>query len=272
VIDLYQAALGLPPARGRVARAQVVQRLNHLMTRADIPAEHARAVTTDLDRAMELRDGAGVAAREPADLRPRISAGLATFRTVITSRERPALTVVEDIHLADSASLEALRHTLAMPAYGPELLVLTARPEGLPPLAADVVLTIGDLAGAELRALVIDRLGDAATPLAIATVLARGGGNPLFVEELAQAVRDAGAAGEDVPATARDVVSARIDRLPARAKAALRFASVLGGTVRARLLEELLGEGSLDSELDELVAAGFLVRPDSAAGSREGEA
>jgi hypothetical protein len=27
--------------------------------------------------------------------------------------------------------------------------------------------------------------GDAATPMAIATVLARGGGNPLFVEELA---------------------------------------------------------------------------------------
>jgi tetratricopeptide (TPR) repeat protein len=218
---------------------------------------------------MELRDGLGVGAREVADLRPRISAGLAAFRTI--SRDRPALTVVEDIHLADSASLEALRHTLAMPAYGPELLVLTARPEGLPPMATDVVLAIGDLVGDELRALVIDRLGDAATPLAIATVLARGGGNPLFVEELAQAVRDAGAAGEDVPASARDVVSARIDRLAPRAKAALRFASALGGTVRARLLEELLGEDSLESELDELVGAGFLVRPDSAAGSSEGE-
>ena len=52
-------------------------------------------------------------------------------------------------------------------------------------------MTIGDLVGAELRALIVDRLGDAATPITIATVLARGGGNPLFVEELAQAVRDA---------------------------------------------------------------------------------
>src|SRR5205807_1875808 len=147
VIDLYQAGLGLPPARGRTARAQVVHRLHHLMTRAGLSDERAREVSTDLDRAMELRDGLGVA-REAAD-----------------------------------------------------------------------------------------RLGAAATPLAIATVFARSGGNPLFVEELAQAVRDAGPRGEDVPATARDVVSARIDRLPIKAKTALRYASVLGGTVRTRLLE-----------------------------------
>ena len=271
VIDLYQAALGLPPARGRTARAQVVHRLYPLLIRAGISEERARAVTIDLDRAMELRDGLGVAAREAADLRPRISAGLAAFRTVMTSRERPALLVIEDIHLADSASLEVTRQALAMPAPGAELLVLTARPEGPPPPPADAVIALDDLSGAELRALITDRLGDAAAPLAIATVLARSGGNPLFVEELAQAVRDAGAAGEDVPATARDVVSARVDRLPPKAKTALRYASVLGGTVRARLLEELLGEDSLEHELDEVVSAGFLVRPDGAAGSAEGE-
>jgi serine/threonine protein kinase/tetratricopeptide (TPR) repeat protein len=271
VIDLYQAALRLAPARGRGARADVVHRLHHLMTKAGMPADRAHAITTDLDRAMELRDGVGVAARELADLRPRISAGLAAFRAVLTSRERPALTVVEDIHLADSASVEVLRHTLAMPAHGPELLVLTTRPEGPPPPAVDLVLAIGDLVGNELRTLIADRLGAAATPMAIAAVLGRGGGNPLFIEELAQAVRDAGAGGEDVPASARDVVSARIDRLPAKAKTALRAAAVIGGAIRVRLLEELLGEDSLESELDEVIAAGFLVRSDSAGGASEGE-
>src|SRR6185436_1159096 len=168
---LYQAALGLPPARGRGARAEVVHRLYHLLTKIGIPADRARAITTDLDRAMELRDGLGAFAREVADLRPRLSAGLAVFRTVMTSRERPALTVVEDIHLADSASLEVLRHTLAMPAQGAELLLLTARPEGaaLPPV--DSVLALGDLAGGDLRALIHDRLGDAANPTTIAAVL-----------------------------------------------------------------------------------------------------
>jgi tetratricopeptide (TPR) repeat protein/tRNA A-37 threonylcarbamoyl transferase component Bud32 len=268
VIDLYQVALGLPPARGRTARAQVAHRLHHLMTRAGQSDERAREVATDLDRAMELRDGLGVA-REAADLRPRISAGLATFRTLMTSRERPALLVIEDIHVIDSPSLEVMRHALAMPAAGAELLILTARPEGAPPPEVDAVIALDDLSGADLRALITDRLGDAATPLAIATVFARSGGNPLFVEELAQAVRDAGPRGEDVPATARDVVSARVDRLPLKAKTALRYASVLGGTVRTRLLEELLGEDSLEHELDEAVSAGFLVRPDGAAGEGE---
>ena len=265
VIDLYQVALGLPPARGRGARAELVNRLAHWMTRAGTPTERAREVAMDVDRAMELRDGLGIGAREAADLRPRISAGLAVFRAAM--HHGPALTVVEDIHLADTASLEVLRHTTTMPAHGAELLVMTSRPDGAPPPAVDLVLTIGDLVGHELRMLITDRLGDAATPLAIATVLARGGGNPLFVEELAQAVRDAGGAS-DVPASARDVVSARVDRLSRKAKAALRFASVLGGTVRVRLLEELVGEDSLDRELDEIIAAGFLVRR---AGASDGE-
>ncbi|HEX2691724.1 MAG TPA: protein kinase [Kofleriaceae bacterium] len=271
VIDLYQAALGLPPARGRGARAEVVHRLYHRMTRAGIPADRARAIAVDLDRAMELRDGLGAFAREAADLRPRISAGLAAFRTVMASRERPALTVVEDLHLADNASLEVLRHTLGIPAHGPELLVLTARSEGPPPPAVDAVIAIGDLFGNELRTLIADRLGDAATAMAIAAVLGRGGGNPLFIEELAQAVRDAGAGGPDVPASARDVVSARVDRLSPKAKTVLRLASVLGGSVRVRLIEELLGEDRVDRELDETIAAGFLMRPDSAAGGAEGE-
>jgi serine/threonine protein kinase/tetratricopeptide (TPR) repeat protein len=267
VIDLYQAALGLPPSRGRSARAQVAHRLHDVLTGAGIAAERARAITSDLERAMELRDGVAIGARETADLRSRISVGLGAFRSVMASRERPALTVVEDVQLADSASLEVLRHALAMPASGPELLVLTARPEGLQPPSVDQVIELGDLAGGDLRALIVDRLGEAATPTAIATLLARGGGNPMFLEELAQAVRDSGA--EHVPASARDVVSARIDRLPPKAKTALRFASLLGSAVRVRLLEELLGEDGLDAELDELVAAGFLIRPGD--GAADGE-
>ena len=270
VIDLYQAALGLPPSRGRAARAEVVHRLYDVLTRAGLAADHARAIATDLDRAMELRDGVAMAAREHADLRPRISAGLGAFRLVMASPARPALTVIEDVHLADSASLEVLRHALAMPAHGPELLVLTARPEGPPPPGVDAVLALGDLTGGDLRMLASQRLGDAGSPRALAAVLARGGGNPLFIEELAQAFRDAGAA-EDVPASARDVVSARVDRLSARPKTALRFASVLGDTIRVRLLEELLGEDSLDGELDELVTAGFVVRPESTAGEAAGD-
>lgn len=255
VIDLYQAALGMPPTRGRAARAQTVQRLLHLMKEAGTPDERARAVATDLDRAMELRDGVGVSP-EVADLRPRISAGLAAFRAAMVDRNRPLLTIIEDIHLSDGASLEVLRHTLGVTALGPELLLLTARPEGATPPAVDVVIGVADLTGQEQKALITDRLGEAATPLNVATVMQRGGGNPLFIEELAQAAREAGA---EVPASARDVVAARVARLSQTAKTALHFAALLGGSIRARLLEELLGAESLETEVDELVEAGFLV-------------
>jgi tetratricopeptide (TPR) repeat protein len=275
LIDHYQASLGIAPVRGRAARGRFLQRMHHLLRENGIPEERARDVVTDLDRAMELRDGLGVGAPEVADLRPRVAAGLGVFRAAMTDRHRPLLTVVEDVHLADGPSLEVLRHALALPTAGPELLVMTARPEGPAPPAVDAVLEVGDLVGGELRALIADRLGDAATPLNIATVLARGGGNPLFAEELAQAVREHG--DGEVPASARDVVAARIDRLTPRAKHALRLASVMNGTVRARIVEELLAEddvhsvGMGDSAITELVAAGMLVRPESTAQATEGE-
>jgi serine/threonine protein kinase/tetratricopeptide (TPR) repeat protein len=276
LIDHYQASLGVAPARGRAARAWFLQHLLHVLKEKRVPDDRAREVVTDLDRAMELRDGVGVGAPEVADLRPRIAAGLAVFREAMTDPQRPRLTVIEDVHLGDGPSLEVLRHTLAMPTKGPELLILTARPEGAAPPTVDAMVEVGDLIGAELRALIADRLGDASTPLNIAAVIARGGGNPLFVEELAQAVREGAADDSEIPASARDVVAARVDRLTPRAKAALRLASVMGGTVRARIVDELLGEDKTDdahpvSALEELVEAGVLARPESSGHSTEGE-
>src|SRR5205814_9443398 len=63
------------------------------------------------------------------------------------------------------------------------------------------------------------------------------------------------------------------DKLGAKAKTALRFAAVLGGTIRVRILEELLDEESLGAELDELIEAGFLVRATAgtASGAAEGD-
>ncbi|MDX2093428.1 MAG: protein kinase [Kofleriaceae bacterium] len=266
IADLYQAVLGVPPSRGRGARQQLNARLQRMLANAQIPADRARAVVEDLDHALELRDGANLMAPEIADLRPRLSAGLSVFRSALADREAPLLTVIEDVHLGDSASLEVLRHALAVPARGPELLVLTARPDGPPPPAVDVMLSVGDLAGHELRALVTDRLGDAATVANVEALLARCGGNPLAIEELAQAVREA---GQEVLGSARDVIAARLDRVSPNARMAARLGSVFGGVVRVRLLEELLDAESLGDELEELLRAGILVRKPSAAKAEE---
>jgi serine/threonine protein kinase/tetratricopeptide (TPR) repeat protein len=277
LIELYQAALGQAPARGRTARTQLSQRLHHTLKSAGVADELARAVATDLDRAMELQGGVGTGAPEVSDLRPRLSAGLATFRAAMHARERRRLTVIEDIHLADGPSLEVLRHSFGAPADGAELVILSSRPEGVAPPNVDAELVVEDLVGGELRALIADRLGDAATPDNIAAVIARGGGNPLFVEELAGAVRDAGS-GAQVPGSARDVALARIDRLTPRARAAVRFAAAMNGVVRARIVEELLGDdgnddasgsGVVESAFGELARAGVLVRASGDEGELE---
>ncbi len=265
VIDLYQAALAVPTVRGRSGRATLIHRASQVLSRAGVSAEVARTVAIDLDRALELRDGIGVGAPEVADLRPRISAGLATFRLALADRDRPLLMILEDLHLADSASLEVLRHALAIPQHGPELLVLTARPDG-PIAPADVAISIDELSGGDLRQLVADRLVDHATPAAVAAVIARAGGNPLFVDELARAIREGGG---ELPASAREVIMQRYERLTAGAQAVLRFAAVLGDRARVRLLEELepaLGEpdtaglGGIYRDLEEVVEGGWLAR------------
>ncbi|MGE3544659.1 MAG: AAA family ATPase, partial [Kofleriaceae bacterium] len=273
IVDLYQAALGLPPSRGRAARLHVMQQLSKKLIAAGAPPDRARTIAIDLDRAMELRDGVSVGAPEVADLRPRISAGLAAFRATLLRRGQPQLTIIDDLHDADSASLEVLRHTLAVPAAGAELMVLTSSQDVKNAPPNDLVIRIGDLDDRDARAMIADRLGAAATPANVAAVLARAGGNPLFIEELAQAV----SAGGQVPATARDVIAARMDALSPAARTALRYAAVFGATIRTRLLEELVadapgirrGPGDNDG-IDELVAAGLMTRSDSGVG-REGE-
>jgi serine/threonine protein kinase/tetratricopeptide (TPR) repeat protein len=261
MIDLLQASLGLPPGRGRAARAQLAQRLGHVLGKAGVADEQASSFAAALARAMELRDGAPIDGPEAADLRAEVAAAIAGFRLTQLRHGRALVTVLEDLHNADGASREALRHLITAPAPGAELLLLTTRPEGDGPLPCDHTIVVDDLVGGELRELVLERLGDAATPAAVAAVIARAGGNPLFIEELAAAVREA---GTDVPPTARDVALARVDRLSPAARTAVHYAAVAGGAVRARILEELVGE-ALPAALEELGAEGLLVRADDAA-------
>jgi tetratricopeptide (TPR) repeat protein/tRNA A-37 threonylcarbamoyl transferase component Bud32 len=259
VVDLFHAALDLPPGRGRAARARVVARLRHVLSKGGIGG--AAPIAAALDRAMALRDGAALAPTQAADLRDQMAVAIATFRTALRAAGRPLVTVAEDLHLADAASLEVLALTLASPAPGAELLLATARPDaaGLP--GFDEVITLDDLVGAELDDLVNDRLREAASPATVAAVIERAGGNPLFIEEVAAAVREA---GPDVPATAQDVLAARFDRLSPAAKTLLQHAAVLGGTIRARLLDELVA-GDLPAALEELTTEGLLARTDHAA-------
>jgi tetratricopeptide (TPR) repeat protein len=103
-------------------------------------------------------------------------------------------------------------------------------------------------------------LGDAAAPALVEALATRGQGNPFFLEELAWALADGGAPGPaTVPATVRDALAARMDRLPPTPRRVLDTACVLGREAPLPLLEALLpAGGDLGPTLRDLVAREFL--------------
>lgn len=173
--------------------------------------------------------------------------------------------VCQDIHWADRPSLELLYRALEQGVRAPLILGLAARHEResagwelLEKLAelpgvATVQINLTPLTESD-AALLLGALVPGGLPLqARRLVLAHAEGNPLFVEELIQMLRDRGdlqlVGGKweltrplvslDVPNTLQDVLMARLDRLPARERMILQLAAVLGREFPLDALEEL---------------------------------
>ncbi len=168
----------------------------------------------------------------------------------------PTLLVLEDVHWADGATLDAVRYLgrriddLAM------LVVATYRSEsvaGRPPLQR----LLGELTAArrvELEPLSAD--GVAALVASDASgadphvLHAETGGNPFYVTEVLAG------AGRDVPATVRDAVLARTAGLSTGAHDVLAATAVLG---RAPLAAITAVAGGAAGDVDECVENGVLV-------------
>lgn len=211
---------------------------------------------------------------EPRDGSPSAFASRLCALFEALKRDEPVLVLLEDLHWMDASSREVLE-TLARRAQGSrrQRLVLLATTRGtaseadrldLQPLSASAART--------LARSVLGQIEDTA-PLAELAV-ERGGGNPLFVEEVSRTLRDGGAAlresarlevewrnrHEPVPETLNGVVAARIDALPDPAKRLLQAASVIGRPFDPDLLMQLEpGEArTLPVLLDQLVERALL--------------
>ncbi len=267
VTELFQTALNLPPGRGESARAQLALRLRHVFTQGGLARDEVDEAVGTLELAMELRDGQVFGrAHTSTDLRERLAAALRMFRRVLMVDDRPLITVIEDMHFADAASADVFRTLLGdIDEEGAELLLLTVRSEHqerLDDLPDHESVVIEELVSEHRDALIRDRLADTASAETVHAVARRAGGNPLFIEEVAEAVRERGTT--DIPGSVREVIVARVDRLAPSVKATLQYAAVVGRSVRGRILEELVGT-ELHAELEELCAEGMLRRSDSAA-------
>lgn len=164
--------------------------------------------------------------------------------------------VLDDLQWADPASVALLAH-VAREARDARLLVVGTRRTGP---GADLGAVRGPrielrgLAAADVAALLPD------VPAGVAARIAeRAGGNPFFAGELHRA-----GPGPDVPPAVRDVVRARLARLPAGCRELLGAAAVLGRELDLDLLAEVAGMDVAEVDvLDGLAPAsaeGVLVR------------
>lgn len=219
--------------------------------------------------------------REPAapeDARQRLHEAFLLLAERLAT-QAPLALAVEDIHWADASSADLLEQLAGVAGRFPLLLVATGRPEGaaLDSLAcvaeeADgghlTEIPLGPLPPDAERALLAGLIGEAAIPAdAERTIIEQAEGNPLYLEELARALLEAGSdaqpgAAVELPDTLEKIVLARVDRLPDHCHAVLGAAAVLGRSFDRVLLELVAGQdaGAALAELERV----DLVRPEGA--------
>ena len=219
------------------------------------------------DRAAAAMAGFGEVARLAPELpgEPVESDRFALFDAVArflaaVAEEAGLVLVLDDVQWADADSLALLAHVTREVTRGRLLVVATVRPAERDLALGGLVIELFGWDDAEVGA----ALGGVPDPDFVAAVARRSGGNPFFVGELVRA----GTAALRVPSAVRDVVRARIRRLPEPCRALLGAAAVLGRDVDAALLSAVTG---VDGVLDDLRPAlddGVLDHPAGRVGLR----
>lgn len=212
--------------------------------------------------AREVEPAAGEADNTPYGRRRRIFDELRNALWVGAPR---AGLLIEDLHWADSMTIEFIAELLTAPAPALAALVITSRvpPHELlataPGLQVETLerLSPGDAASLA-RSIEVPR---PLTALELAEIVEQADGVPLFIEEFVRAIsaREAGADG--IPVTLRDSLMSALDTLGTGRTVAL-CASVFGRSFEYRQLQVLLGleDAELTRALAGLVEARVLVQ------------
>jgi predicted ATPase/class 3 adenylate cyclase len=200
---------------------------------------------------------------EPEQLRRQI---LYAVRTIIERRLAlsPLLIVVEDLHWADTVSLEALRFVMDRLERTRLMLVVTHRPAQAndqldSSRISHTALRLSPLGSADGRNLLAALFGESWVGSAAELrdqILDRSGGNPLFIEEIVRGLIDLGVLKRDgqqwqvvkddavagIPATIQAMLLARIDRLPQEVRRLAQEAAVIGPRFDATLLKAVAAD------------------------------
>ncbi|MET9485757.1 BTAD domain-containing putative transcriptional regulator [Nocardia sp. NPDC006630] len=188
-------------------------------------------------------------------------------RVVRSCRERaatgPVAIVLEDVHGADTATLQVLRQVVNWLRDRPILIVATLRGTEAGPGVRDTAAALAlftadrieldglDLAGTRRAAVAagLTTLDDRTVEL----LRRRTGGNPLFVRELAKLVAGQGST-DGLPDSVRDLLGRRIAQLPDEVTELLRHMSVWGEHSDVNTLAASAGH-TADTVIDLIAAA-----------------
>ena len=161
-----------------------------------------------------------------------------------SARRRSTILVLEDLHWADTGSLDLLHVVLAELASLRRLLVIaTVRSSEahetvrrVSTNSNDSIVELRPLASRECIQLVRSLLdGGDRTTARVERIASLSGGNPLFALELAK-----NGTGRDIPLTLTSAIAARIAPLQPAAIGALEAAAVLGEYFQLQLLSDVL--------------------------------
>ena len=257
--SLLQSVLDLPPRQEETARAEVVAR-----TVADGLVEPAQTMFL-----MDLLDLAPAKEhRATYDAMDNETRNIGKQDAVVTllkrlSAKAPLLIVIEDLHWADSLTLDHLARMAAMTTEAQVALVMTSRIEGDPldvlwrQASGQAPLVTIDLAPfSEAEALSFAQEFFDTTSRFAADCVERAEGNPLFLEQLLQSAEQIGE--QDVPGSIQSIVLARLDRLDQKDKRALQAASVLGQRFSDEVVRHLIEDPSWTTDA---LLQHHLVRP-----------
>jgi hypothetical protein len=223
---------------------------------ARIPAVQRKALEVALLRSE--RDD------RPADARA-VSAGVLSLLQEMAVGA-PVLVAVDDVTWLDRATASALGFALRRLEGSRTMLLATIREDeirtnpvtGVAAAGQRVELLLRPLAAGTLRRTLDLRFGDEMSHNTTAKVVTACGGNPLFAVEIAQALlrqgQRPGAGPLPVPGELRQLLTSRVNRIPARARDALLVASCLAsphtGLVDASAIRPAEDAGLVTIEID----------------------
>jgi class 3 adenylate cyclase/tetratricopeptide (TPR) repeat protein len=206
---------------------------------------------------LKIKDSGIDAALSPEERKRRFTSALKQI-TLKGSEARPTILIIEDLHWMDKTSEEALREIFEGIAGSAVLLIFTYRPEYVHIWGAKTYhsqINLNRLSNRESQALVENLLeSHEIDPVLQELILEKTEGVPFFIEELIKSLLKLNIIEKKenryqlakdlqkvaIPSTIQDVIMARVDALPERAKEVIQAGSAIEREFSHELINEIV--------------------------------